>query len=127
MKASQYAGFTLIELLVVVAVLGVLLGVLVPRFVNARSLAQNSAANTYAYRVALWVASAEIGNPTDARGSFAGSCTDPALQAQGAVSTHPGSVSDCLVTYQDNMYTITVTSIVGRGGPSNNGVFTTTY
>ncbi len=127
MKTNHDAGFSLLEILIVVSILGILISILVPRFVNALTVTNNTAAQAYAHNVALWVASAESGNGTVARGSYAGSCISNELQKEGAADTLPGAVASCLVAFAGNRYTVTVTSVTGTGGPAGNGIFTEVY
>ena len=127
MGKGNKVGFTIIELLVVVSILGILLTVLVPHFATARSNAQNGAAQAYAHNIAVWIALGEASSGTLTVGSFTGNCISRALQDEGAPPVLPDSVSNCLVDYRDNHYVVTVTSTTGKGGPSNNGVFTVTY
>ena len=127
MKTQGEAGFTLIEMLVVVVVLSILLTMIVPRFTQARNTAHNAAAEAYAHNVAKWLASAEAGDQTNRRGSLGGSCLSQKLQAEGAPANFPGSVSSCIISFQSNFCTVTVTAITGKGGLSNNGIFDATY
>ena len=127
MQVYKNAGFTLIELLVVIGMLGILISIIVPRVINARSNANNGVAQAYAHNVAVWIASGDAAATTSSEGSFAGNCVSSALQQEGAPPVLPGSVTDCLVDYANNHYTVTVTSVTGRGGPLDNGVFTATY
>ncbi len=127
MQAQRNAGFTLIELLVVIGMLGILISIVVPQVINARSNANNGAAQAYAHNVAVWIASGDTSSTLLDVGSFAGSCTSSALRQEGAPPTLPGSVKDCLVSYLSGHYTVTVTSVTGRGGPLDDGIFTATY
>lgn len=127
MKENNGGGFTLIELLVVVAVLSVLIAVIIPRFVNARSTAHNGAAEAYAHNLAVWLASAEAESKNVTSGQFRGNCLSAELREQGAPDVLPTSVALCAVAYANNHYTVTVTSVTGKGGPTSNGVFTAAY
>lgn len=127
MRKDATVGFTLIELLVVVAIMGTLLAIITPRFINARATAQNSAAQAYAHNLAVWLASAETEIRNVTPGQFRGDCLSTELQEQGAPDALPTSITVCAIAYADNHYTVTVTSMTGKGGPTNNGVFTAVY
>ena len=127
MQPSRNAGFTLIEILIVIGIIGVLAAVFVPRLVNARSNAYNSAAQLYAHNLTLWLASAEASDNTPLPGELAGDCLSTELQAQGAPDIFPTSVSDCAVAFEAGHYKVTVTSVSGKGGLAGDGTFITYY
>ena len=126
MKTTKSSGFSLMELLIVIGILGILITVLSPLLVTARDTAYNTSTQTFARNVTLWIASAEAEQGSSA-GTFAGSCLSPGLQARGAPSTFPDYLSDCTVGYVANVYKVRATSRSGKGGPTNNGIFVTTY
>lgn len=127
MRASKSAGFTLIEILVVVGMLGILVSFAIPRLINARSNAQNSAAQVYAHNLMVWIASAETADPPPSQGSLVGSCLSTVLQVQGAPDSFPTSVSDCALDFEAGHYKATVTSATGKGGDADDGTFITYY
>ena|ERR1700755_2336642 len=117
-RAEDEKGFTLIELLVVILIIGILAAIAIPTFLNQKSKANDSAAESLARNAATAMETYATTN----NGGYSGSTPSALNSIEPNINTTSNSSQAYVVTAggTSNAYSITAVS------PSDNTSFTLT-